>query len=1639
MTSTCLLLCLNLFLPFGAEEHRLIIPRLADRPGTHTGIALSNTGGQTLSVRLTAYDDAGRMPRGERISNPVQLEVRPGSQVAEVALSLFGSGWSDSNGIWVAAESGTPALTGFFLQFDQDVTWLDGAVTPAPARELVFEAVPPPARGEAKLTLVNPNPEHAGVLLNLVTRGGPSERSLIIPPWGSSQVSVASDLGSSPTGEPGHVLVKSQVPVAGYQLVETGADAWAVNAKPVTGAASELLFPQLAVGPPYRSELYLVHLGTGTAEIIMEAFQPDGTPFGPNKAHTSRVTRVVGPSESLYEDLEETFGFRGGLSTGWLRVRSASPTLLGTLVYSVPEQGMVAAVAAAHRSQSSAVFSHIATTLDYFTGIALLNPGSAVANYTLLAVRSDGSQVGTCRGALLPGQRESRLLTEFVPETAGLAGGIVWIVADTPLAMTSLFGRLQTGSHRGVLANIPPQSPAGGFAPGGAEVARLEPTLIRLSPGATYNFSPPPGLAESSGPSAQITRGQTGTVSTMPVAATDWVWKVNGRPGGDTQVGTVTAGGMYRAPAAEPLAPVAVTLEWSRRGIVEAVGATVDVAGPSTLPGTPLLAAHSQFRGEWYLAELSGGNTRILRRQGSPAAQIAGQQLRGLLSWQALDGKEYLLAATSAGRLLRLDPRNGQSAVLLEGLNNPGKLALDPITGNLLIAEAAFLSKVASFALNHGLGTFSYPDRRREVLVPGVQPAQAAVDPCTGHVYVVETAAGRLVRWDRITNRRETVREGLLRPVALEAVFRSGVSCPAAIRLLIAESGSGALTLYSPAADELLVWATIPGIQDVELVQGWNLEDDRLLAVTGGITSFPVFGVWTPDHPALPSQVRERFQREILRVGAVAPDMLAVSLRSGKRIGARQVPYQPEPGDMVELSGEYGSVWLRRGGQIVGALVGPERNVLCPFDRLQGVPALLAGPEGANRLKEPRTYLIESQGDPALPTSRHPLAVYRRTAPWDMVQTGVWSFEWPLEHTLYFRFPGPLKAGATYRIRFDESFLPEITYHHDPDRNLSEAVLVSQVGFRPDDPFKGGYVAVWMGDGGGLSLTGSPTFQIRDEDGSPVLSGPVILGKAAADRTEDPYNRNYSGVDVYRLDFSELSRPGVYRACLQGVGCSQPFEVGPEVWRRAHRRSARGFYHQRSGISIGPPFSRFERPRAFHPDDGMVVYASTATLADSGNGLDANGNRDGNFGDLVAGKTSEPVPQAWGGYFDAGDWDRRIQHLEAARLLLELILAFPGAFEDGELGLPESGNGVPDLLDEAIWGLDVYRRMQTPSGGIRGGIESAEHPRYGETSWQESLPVMAYAPDVWSSFIYAGVAARASLALERVGPALAQVYRDSALRAAAWAESEYPAWLQSRPAQPADPDAVANALNEVRDARNLAALELYRLTGDPNWHRIFLETTKFTSPAADPAVWRSHNQRDAAFLYCLLESGDVDAVVQNNARNAILREAARSVQQSQRTGFNWTKQDPWEPVGFGKLSAPQAVTLARAHRLTGDPELLRTIVAACQTGIGANPLGLSYTTGIGFRQPLHPLVVDQRRTNQEPPQGITVYGPFDMETFAKGHWAINLMAPALYPTVDRWPTLSAYFDIFLFPETTEFTVMQTLGPTAYVFGYLAVR
>ena len=195
--------------------------------------------------------------------------------------------------------------------------------------------------------------------------------------------------------------------------------------------------------------------------------------------------------------------------------------------------------------------------------------------------------------------------------------------------------------------------------------------------------------------------------------------------------------------------------------------------------------------------------------------------------------------------------------------------------------------------------------------------------------------------------------------------------------------------------------------------------------------------------------------------------------------------------------------------------------------------------------------------------------------------------------------------------------------------------------------------------------------------------------------------------------------------------------------------------------------------RPFHPDDGVEFYQLTIPV--QGGQEAGEGGLDGRGGNLLelskAGKLQR-VTGIWGGYQDAGDWDSLGGHLSATYDLLGLYDLNPAAFSRIKLSLPaeEMKNGLPGILDEAMWQMPLWRRLQLPDGGVRGGYGYGWGCPAGTTSSMiKSAGV--YAVDHETTLRYAAAAARAARVLAAFDKKLAAEYLESARRAWAWVEA----------------------------------------------------------------------------------------------------------------------------------------------------------------------------------------------------------------------------------------------------------------------------
>jgi len=766
---------------------------------------------------------------------------------------------------------------------------------------------------------------------------------------------------------------------------------------------------------------------------------------------------------------------------------------------------------------------------------------------------------------------------------------------------------------------------------------------------------------------------------------------------------------------------------------------------------------------------------------------------------------------------------------------------------------------------------------------------------------------------------------------------------------------------------------------------------------------------------------------EIQSVYAVGRDVLCIRIHTGKLTPCKLSEYTPQPGDVRDDNSGNDFPHLKRNGQDLGMLVGPhsKETGVVSFEGFSGDPLLLVEAD------DPANYKVSSTDDPAFAQPVTPLKVMRKSKPDDWQQPVQANLT--VLHSIYLKLPHPLTLGNKYKITLGylNTREPGVTFLFDTTKVWSEAIHVNQIGFRPDDPIKRAYLSIWMGTGGDYAFPAGLRFHLVDiKTGKRVFSGSVGAAWPSDKPEKMGTTRNFNGTSVSPIDFSEFRKPGQYRVEVEGIGCSYSFFIGPKVWEKAFLVQMKGFYNERSGIELGPPYTDFIRPVCWKPgvNDCMPITQSTFSIVD--------GNPDGK-GDLASGDTSKPVMEAWGGYHDAGDWNpRRIDHMLTSTFWqLELLQLFPGYFGKLKLNIPNDAPG-PDLLKECLFELDLFRRLQMLDGGVRYGIETNGDPSGGEVSWKQRMPGFVYAPDIYSSYIYAAVASRAALVLQKYDRKLSATYRETALKAMEWAEAD-----RAKRKTNGTWDKLPNRTEEIHQCRNLAAGCLYELTKDPHWNAVFVEDTVLKTDDT-PSFRGNHVGRAAAFLYARLPQNMGDPTVKRNARNAIIADADGSLAYELKNAFSIASDDFGKPQFIGFYSNPHgAVSLVRAHYLTNDQKYISGAVQACLFPGGANPNNMVYTSGLGVNS-TKAMNMDAIATGQKPPMGLTPYGNVDLQQWHGDWitWPITwFIGKHTQPEVYSWPTTEAYWDVRYWPALNEFCIDQTMGVNAYVWGYLAAR
>jgi len=296
------------------------------------------------------------------------------------------------------------------------------------------------------------------------------------------------------------------------------------------------------------------------------------------------------------------------------------------------------------------------------------------------------------------------------------------------------------------------------------------------------------------------------------------------------------------------------------------------------------------------------------------------------------------------------------------------------------------------------------------------------------------------------------------------------------------------------------------------------------------------------------------------------------------------------------------------------------------------------------------------------------------------------------------------------------------------------------------------------------------------------------------------------------------------------------------------------------------------------------------------------------------------------GWHDAGDFSLYSASTNSALFWLLSAAADFSPRED-DTGIPESANGVPDLLDEARWDLEWLLSVQAPSGGFHNTTCQEHYGPYG-TNWPERMARYRLGE---VGTIAAGRAVR-TLAFASV---LYQPYdapfADRLLEAA---RAGY-RFLRDRPGENSD-GPTCPAMRQDRDAtagrdvRMYAAAGVLLATGDRRYCADFEESYELLEN--DPSYLRTDVY--GALLYLRAPAGDPDR------KRAIRRELGLRADKVRRDGerhpFQWAGRTFWGSIAGGSQRtagfSPQAC-LADPVGAVGDCE---RVLANVHHALGRN-------------------------------------------------------------------------------------------------------
>ncbi|MEO6454947.1 MAG: glycoside hydrolase family 9 protein [Ginsengibacter sp.] len=495
-----------------------------------------------------------------------------------------------------------------------------------------------------------------------------------------------------------------------------------------------------------------------------------------------------------------------------------------------------------------------------------------------------------------------------------------------------------------------------------------------------------------------------------------------------------------------------------------------------------------------------------------------------------------------------------------------------------------------------------------------------------------------------------------------------------------------------------------------------------------------------------------------------------------------------------------------------------------------------------------------------------------------------------------------------------------LIYSNAYPQKISGNISLNQIGYYPNTP----KVAVVTGNvaGNDFYIT---TTNLRDT---------VYAGKLSEEKKS-----SYSSAITRIADFSSLKKKGSYVVVIPEAGNSYVFEINNYIHRQVAIASLKGFYYQRVSMPLEFVYAGKWHRSAGHPDTAVLIHPSAVA------GLRTAGT-----------KISTP-----GGWYDAGDYNKYIVNSGITMgTLLSAYEDFPKYFDTLKINIPESSDGIPDILNEVIYNLRWMLSMQDPyDGGVYNKCTNAAFDGMVMPA-VTTLPRYVVQKGTAATLDFAAVTAQASRILKKYKTLLPGL-ADSCLTAAkkAWL------WAKNNPALAYNQNAMNKLFepqistggygdNNFNDEWYWAATELFVSTSDKGCYETITKHVK------DTLILPSWSQVAMLANYTLLRSkSKLTSSIQNDIQSIksnLIQLAdtyiSRSANNAFQTIIGQSRRDfIW---GSNAVAANQGIILINAYLLTKDVKYLQHALTNLDYLLGRNATGYCFLTGFGSKSTMHP-------------------------------------------------------------------------------------